>query len=127
MSADIGTGSTVVFATSGFSADIIGVNIPGISRETVNTSHMGTTNAHTFMLTDLVDNGTLELEIAWVAGLVPPIMTNGAMETVTVSFAGSSSSWSFSCGQTELGVVVPLEDKMTATCTFKISGAITRN
>jgi len=127
MSADIGTGSTVVFGTSGFTADIIGVNLSGITRETVNTSHMGTTTAHTFMLTDLVDNGTMELEIAWVAGLVPPILTNAAMETVTVSFAGSASSLSFLCGQTDLGIVVPLEDKMTATCTFKISGAITRN
>jgi len=127
MATDIGTGSTVTFGTSSFSADILSMDVSGITRESINTSHMGTSAAHTFMPTDLVDNGTLGLEIAWVAGLVPPILTNGAAETVTIAFAGSASTWSFSCFQTELGVVVPLEDKMTANCTFKISGAITRN
>jgi hypothetical protein len=127
MATDIGTGSTVVFGTSGFTADILGVNLPDITRESINTSHMGTTGSHTFTLADLVDNGTLDLEIAWVAGLVPPILTNAAMETVTVSFAGSASTWSFSCGQTQLGIAIPFEDKMTANCTFKISGNITRN
>lgn len=127
MPTDIGTGSTVTFGTSGFTADILSVNISGITREAIQTSHMGTTLDHTFMMADLVDNGTLELECAWVAGMIPPILTNAAMETVTVSFAGSASTWSFSCGNTDLGIVVPLEDKMTATLTFKISGAITLN
>lgn len=125
MATDIGTGSTVTFGTSGFSADILSVNMSGITREAINTSHMGTTNDHTFMPTDLVDNGTLELEIAWLATLTPPIITNAAAETVTVVFAGSATTWSFSAFQTELSMAIPLEDKMTATCTFKISGAIT--
>jgi hypothetical protein len=76
------------------------------------------------MPVDLVDNGTLELEIAWLATLTPPIITNAAAETVTVAFAGSATTWSFSAFQTDLGITVPLEDKMTATMTFKISGAI---
>jgi hypothetical protein len=124
MATDIGTGSTVTFGTSGFSADILGVNLSGVTREAINTSHMGTTSDHTFMPTDLVDNGTLELEIAWLATLTPPIITNAAAETVTVAFAGSATVWSFSAFQTDLGITVPLEDKMTATMTFKISGAI---
>ena len=124
MATDIGTGSTVVFGTSGFTADILGVNFSGVTREAINTSHMGTTSDHTFMPVDLVDNGTLELEIAWLATLTPPIITNAAAETVTVAFAGSATTWSFSAFQTDLGVTVPLEDKMTATMTFKISGAI---
>jgi hypothetical protein len=124
MATDIGTGSTVTFGTSGFTADILGVNLSGVTREAINTSHMGTTSDHTFMPVDLVDNGTLELEIAWLATLTPPIITNAAAETVTVAFAGSATTWSFSAFQTDLGVTVPLEDKMTATMTFKISGAI---
>ena len=124
MATDIGTGSTVTFGTSGFTADILGVNLSGVTREAINTSHMGTTSDHTFMPVDLVDNGTLELEIAWLATLTPPIITNAAAETVTVAFAGSATTWSFSAFQTDLGITVPLEDKMTATMTFKISGAI---
>lgn len=127
MATDIGTGSTVTFGTSSFTADILSVNLSGITREAINTSHMGTTSDHTFMPADLVDNGTLEMEVAWVAGLTPPILTNGAAETVTVAFAGSASTWSFSAFQIDLGIVVPLEDKMTATMTFKITGAITLN
>ena len=127
MATDIGTGSTVTFGTSAFTADIIGINLSGVTRETVNTSHMATTSAHTFMLVDLVDNGELSLEVAYVASLVPPILTNAPMETCTIVWAGHATTWSFSCGNTGFDAGAPLEDKMTGTLTFKISGAITRS
>ena len=125
MATDIGTGTTVTFGTSGFTADILGVNWDGIAREAINTSHMGTTNDHTFMPVDLVDNGTLTVDIAFVASLTPPILTNAPAETVTVAFAGSATTWSFSAFQIDFSAVAPFEDKMTATCVYKISGAIT--
>ena len=125
MATDIGTGTTVTFGTSAFSADILNVDWSGITRESVNTSHMGTTSDHTFMPTDLVDNGTIVMEIAHIATLSPPIITNGPAETVTVRWAGHATAWAASAFQTEYSIGAPLEDKMTGTLTLKVTGAIT--
>lgn len=125
MATDIGTGTTVTFGTSSFTADLLSVSHSGIAREAIQTSHMGTTSDHTFMPTDLVDNGELTLEIAFVATLTPPILTNGAAETITVAYAGSATTWSFSAFQTGFEITAPLEDKMTATVTLKVTGAVT--
>lgn len=127
MATNIGTGTTVVFGTSSFTADILNVSWSSISREVINTSHMGTTNDHTFMPADLVDNGELTMEIAFVGTLSPPIITNGAAETVTVDWAGGSTGhkWSASMFNTGMEINGPLEDKMTATLTFKVTGAVT--
>lgn len=125
MATDIGTGTTVTFGTSGFTADILNVDWSGISRESIQTSHMGTTSDHTFMPVDLVDNGTIVMEIAFVATLSPPIITNGPTETVTVAFAGSGTTWAASAFQTEFQIGAPLEDKMTGTLTMKVTGGIT--
>ena len=125
MATDIGTGTTVTFGTSGFTADILNVNWDGITRESIETSHMGTTSDKTFMPADLVDNGTIVLEIAFVATLSPPIITNGAAETVTIAFAGSATHWSASAFQTEFSIGAPLEDKMTGSLTLKVTGGIT--
>ena len=127
MATDIGTGTTVTFGTSSFSADILDVNWSGITRETINTSHMGTTDDHTFAAVDLVDNGEISMEIAFVGNLSPPIISNGAAETVTIDWAGASTgyTWAASAINTGFEIGAPLEDKMTGTLTLKVSGAIT--
>lgn len=125
MATDIGTGTTVTFGTSGFSADILNVNHDNVNRESIQTSHMGTTGSHTFMPADLVDNGEVTIEIAFVATLTPPIFSNAAAETMTIAYAGSATTWSFSAFQITFGNSIPLEDKMTATLSFKVSGGVT--
>lgn len=126
MATNIGTGTTVLFGTSSFSADVLNVSWSGISRESINTSHMGTTNDHTFMPADLVDNGEISMEIAFIGTLSPPIITNGAAETITIDWAGGSTGhkWSASAFQTGFEINGPLEDKMTATLTLKVTGAV---
>lgn len=135
MGADVGTGTTIVFGTSGFSAEIVGVQLGGVSREAIDTSHMGTTptpagkmGSRTFMPGDLSDGGELQLEVHHDPDLVPPI--GGAVETVTVTFplpAGQATpaSYAFSGFVTGYSAAVPLEDKMTGTLSVKVSGPIT--
>ncbi|MCP4617179.1 MAG: hypothetical protein GY844_12200, partial [Bradyrhizobium sp.] len=61
--ADVATGITIVFGTSGFSAAIEDVEPFDLTREDIRTSHQGTTGAHTFMPTDLYDAGVLSFGI----------------------------------------------------------------
>ncbi len=125
---DIGTGITIVFGTSAFLAHLAGVEGPGMQRESVKTSHMGTTLNHTFMPGDLVDNGEITMEIHFDPSQTPPI--HAAAETVTITWpvpAGltNPATWAASCFCTGFRPGARLEELMTATVTLKVSGPVT--
>lgn len=125
---DIGTGATILFATSSFSAEIESIGHSGISREAVESTHLGTTNAKTFIAPDLYDPGELSLEMNFDPDTFPPI--DQPAEVITVTFptpigGASGASWAASGFMTEFEYTAPLEEKMTATATVKFSGVIT--
>lgn len=125
----VGTGTTITFGTSGYQAQLLDVAWDGIERAAVNSSHMGTTDWHTFIPVKLVDPGEIKMEIAHDPDDYPP--TGAAAETVTVTFplqdSGNTTpaSWVVQAFIMEYEIGVPLEDKMTATITLKCSGSIT--
>lgn len=121
MATDVGTGSTITFS-SGFFAEINSISHGGITRPSINTSHMGTTTAHTKIPGKLFDAGQLNVEMNFRQATKPPI--TGAAETVTVTFPGANT-WSFSGFMVDFEYSDPFEDKMTATATIEASGDIT--
>lgn len=122
MAIDVGTGVTITFGTSGFTASVMSISHNGISRPVVKTSHLGTTTADTFMPGDLYDAGEVKLSIQFdPAATKPPIA--GAAETITIDFG--TPTIAFSGFVTDWGYEVPLEELMTAEITIKASGAIT--
>ena len=122
--AELGTGTTITFST-GFCAEILSISGPGLSREMIDISHMGTTTAHAYMVADLYDAGELTVELQFVPGTAIPIA--GAFETVTITFPDSgASTLAFSGAMSGFEPSIPLEDKMTATATIKATGAITQ-
>ena len=123
MATDIGTGSTVTFGTSAYTALIKDISWDGIQRKSVETSYLGTTTAHTFMPGDLYDPGSLKLEVLYDPGTIKPPL-NGAVETVTVTFPDANTA-AASGFITAWSIKVPLEDVMTATVEVKFTGAIT--
>lgn len=135
MGADVGTGTTIAFASSGFAAEITGVALAGVSREAIDTSHMGTTptpagkmGSRTFMPGDLSDGGELTLEIHHDPDLVPPFDTGAEQVTVTFpvpSGLTNGATYVFQAFVTGYQATIPLEDKMVATLSVKISGPIT--
>lgn len=128
MPVDNGTGGTITFGTSGFTANISNINWDGMERASIATSHLGTTTAHTFIPGDLYDPGELSLDIQFDPDEFPPI--NSAAETITVTYPLSSggttaANWAATGFVTGASHVVPLEALMTGTITVKLSGAIT--
>lgn len=121
MAIEIGTGTTITF-DSGFFAEIQSISWTGISRESIPSSHMGTTTALTFSPTNLYDPGELEVELHFDPTETPPY--GSAAETCTVTFP-DGSTWVASAFMTEFQVQDPFEDKIVATATLKFSGAIT--
>ncbi len=132
---DIGTGTSILFGTSGFAAELTSVSMDGISREIVETSHLGTPIAgagklgsKTFIAGDLSDPGTLSIEGHFDADIIPPL--EAAAELITITFplgAGESvaSTWVFQGQMINYNPTIPLEDKMTFTADVKAVGEIT--
>lgn len=123
----IGTGTTIAFTNSShgdFFAEILDISPPNASREAIQTSHMGTTNAHTFVPADLTDWGELNCEIAFDPRDTPPIGV--AADTITITFPNSAAStWAFTGFMTSYEPSVPLEDRATANVTIKVTGQVT--
>ena len=126
--ADVGTGATIAFGTSSWSASIRNIDHSDISRPSLDTSHLGTSANRTFMPGDLVDRGEIELEFLFDPDTPPPI--DQAAETVTITFplpSGQSTAadYEFTGFLTNWSYGVPLEELMTGSGTVKVSGAIT--
>lgn len=128
MAQDVGTGTTIAFGTSNFTADLLSLDSGGASRESYETTHMGTTGDMTFSPKSLVDRGTIDIEIAFDPDDQPPIA--GAPETITITFpipaGGSSGATLVGSGfVTEWAFSVPLEERKTATATIKWAAGVT--
>jgi len=122
---DVGTGTTIAFATSSFTAELLALNGNDITRADIDVSHMGSTAYMEYQPGALVDGGSIDIEIGFDPDVQPPV--SAAAETITITFpvaSGNSSgatfvftgyvnTWSFA---------VPLEDRMTATATIKVDG-----
>jgi len=125
MAMDVGTGTTITFATSAFTAQVMSLSASDITREDIDVTHMGSTVYKEFQPSDLVDGGSIEMEIGFDPDAIPPI--SGASETITIAFplpsgqitpadlafSGYVSSWTWTA---------PMEEVMTATITIKVDG-----
>lgn len=128
MAQDVGTGTTIAFGTSSFTADLLSLDSGGASRESYETSHMGTTTDMTFSPKSLVDRGSIDIEIAFDPDDQPPI--GGATETITITFplpaGGATAATLVGSGfVTDWAFSVPFEERMTATATIKWAAGVT--
>lgn len=122
MAIDIGTGTTVTFASTSFAMQITNVKWSGITRPAVKTSHLGSSAVDTFMPGDLYDPGNLVLSCQYDAGAVkPPISSAAENITVTAPDANTAAAYGFVI---DWGAEYPLEELMTAEVTVKFTGAI---
>lgn len=120
---DQGFGISISFATSQWSAELLDVTPPAATREAIDTTHMGLESAFkTFDPSDLVDWGEAKLTVAFDPGTRPPI--DQAKETVTITFP-EGDTWAFSAFLTKYEPKAPMEEKMTADVTIKVSGNVT--
>lgn len=132
---DIGTGISIVFGTSGFTAQVLDVGGPGFKREAIDIAHMGTAapgagvmGNRPKMPGDLVDVTELTLEVHFNPSTRPPI--HSVAETITITFAvpaglTNPATWVFSGFVTGWDPKMPLEGKMTATLVLAVNGGVT--
>lgn len=119
---DIATGITLVAGTSGWSVEIVDVNGPNLSRDSIDVSHQGSTNALDFSPADLYDPGELSLSVHFNPDNLPPI--DQPNETWTITWP-AGATWSASGHMTGFQPTGSLNDKMTADVTIKFNGDVT--
>lgn len=128
MPVDIGTGASITFGTSSWTANLTAINGEPLTREAISTTHLGTTTAHTFTPADLFDPGGVQMDFQFDPDDYPPI--DQAAETITVTFplssgGSSAATWAATGFMTNFEYGVPLEELMTGSATVKFSGDIT--
>ena len=128
-----GNSTAIVFGTSAFSANVISLDGPNISRESIETSHLGTVDNMTFLQASLSDAGEISLEIEFDPDLTPPIGTTTTpvgTETITVTWPlpsgqSTAATWAFSGFATSYSGGASNGERMTGTLALKITGDIT--
>ena len=120
-----GTGASV--SGSGYTAEINSISWSGISRGSIETTHLGSTGAwKEFIAEGFTDPGELELEVNFDAGTAPPWTAASTTITVTMNADPSgTNAWSATGFMSDFELSIPTEDKQSATITFKLTGPIT--
>ena len=128
--ADVGTGTSINFGTSGFSAALISIDGPSRSRESVPTSHLGTSAYHTSIPADLVNGGEINCTFQHDPDLSPPI--DQAAETITITWPipsglSSGATWASSGYMTNYTPGAAVDELMEASATIVLTGSPTDN
>ena len=124
---DLGTGTILLF--NNITMHLTSVSMSGISRESIETTHLGSTPTKTFISGDLYDPGSIECEFQ--LDTTAPVTT---MAIATIMGA-VSSSWSIAVGSlatwsgsnafaTDFSWNLPLEELATGSFTLKVTGDI---
>jgi hypothetical protein len=127
---DTGHGATIgsTLWTAWDTAPPLITSIGGISltREALQTTHLGTTGYHTFIPGDLVMGGEIAIEGYYQAELPPPPI-DGASETWTITYANAEASTVAFPGFLVGFEVDPTttDQVMRFTATLKIAGTVT--
>ena len=131
MGAVVSTGTTIAFGTTSFETNIEVIDAIqpySGSRSAIQSSHFGTTTAHTFIPQKLYDAGeltfTVHYDVENHGAEAIDLLSDAVAETVTITYPDGNTD-AFSAFATNVTPAVPFEDKMTCDITFKITGAIT--
>ncbi len=124
-------GATLGLGTSSWdsTALIKSIQFSGATRASLETTHLATSSARTFMPEDLPDYGDMTVEFYHIDSIAPPY---AAAETITVTYplgAGQSGAATFACSgfltDYKPGDPVGVGEIMLGSAKWKFTGAPT--
>lgn len=124
-----GTGATIQFGSSTYTSDLISLTLPEITREAIDTTHLGTLNAKTAKPAKLRSVGEIQAEFDHDPAALD--LTRRDPEQITISYplvAGQVTPTrlvfnGFVTGQG--GEEMKVDDRMRTKVTIKVNGDIT--
>jgi predicted secreted protein len=119
----IGNGATPeVFTTVG---EVTSITPPGMSRDAIDATHEESPDGWREFIGGLKDGGEVSLELNYVPGSATTILLNAEIEAAPgnkqIVFPGGEI-FSFRALCTNFEPEAPLDDKMVASATYKVSG-----
>ncbi len=117
-----GHGTTIVFGTSGFAANLLSIDSFVATRESVEDTHMGTNDAMDFLPAALY-SWEMDITIEHDAALSVPIAA--VKETITVDWAASGNTWAGTGHVVDYSAGAAIGERMEASMKIKGSGTIT--
>lgn len=118
-----GFGTTLSGATTGAIAQITSIGVPGMEVDDIDVTTMLSTNGWKEFVAGLKDAGEITLQLLYHKTLTNTIegRLGEANETWTITFPDSAT---FACSGyvKSLGIESPMEDKISQSCTIKLSG-----
>jgi len=117
---DVGTGCSVVFVDSGFTANVLALEWLDINRQPIKRTSFSDSK-ETYTPCDLSGGGGLAMEVAFNPDNLPPITEDA--ETVLLRFP-DLNYWQATMFVTACEVGAPLEGKMTARLELKATGNV---
>jgi hypothetical protein len=131
MARDIADGATVSFGSVFSSLNLASISHSGVSRNTVDASHLGTARGKDFLASSMYDPGEMSCEVHFDPSLRTTIvnaMTNDSTaQALSITYPNGGTAtyvWSAYGYLTGFEVTATKEELMTATATVKLSGNI---
>jgi predicted secreted protein len=120
--------SPVAYVTIG---EVTNITLPAVSRDAVDATHTESTGGYREAIPGLKDNGEVTIEMNYVHQSASDVLIRAqfALDTLTqckILFDTSPEDGvSFNAIVTGYEVAAPIEDKVSATLTLKVSGVVT--
>jgi hypothetical protein len=118
----VGDGAaTEVFTT--LDVEVTNIQPPGYSREAVDATHTQSPDNFREYIAGLMDAGEVQIEMNFVPAATDPVVTVllAGKQNYQLLFPGVAT-WTFAAICTNYQPSAPIEGKMTASATFKVSG-----
>ena len=109
-------------------AEVTNISGPGISRETFDvTSHDCTWGEH---VAGLPDGGEISIDLNWLPSNTTQTILHNDMTATAQAYAllfsdAATTTWTMTVLVTGMTPAAPVDGALTATATFKLTGAIT--
>jgi len=131
MARDIADGATISFGSVFTSLKLASISHSGMTRNTVDASHLGTSGGKDFLGSSMYDPGEVSCEVHFDPSLrttIAAALTNDSTNQVlSIEYPNGGTStyvWSAFGYLTGFEVTATKEELMTATATVKLSGSI---
>jgi len=125
--AEVATGASITLGTTGATFDATNIQSQGIAWTSLDSTHLGTTNARTFVRGDLYDPGTITLNFFTDPQQLDTLLACASSETITITYPDTGAATEASSGFIQQ--IDPsnseVEGLITGSLTIKRTGVIT--
>ena len=127
MAAWEGTGASITLATTGVTLSATSIQSQGVTWASIDSTHLGTTTAKTFLRGELYDPGTITVNFITEPEDMDTLMGCADSETITITYSNTNTTTEASSGFVQS--IDPSTNEVDAlvagSLTIKRTGSIT--